>query len=34
MRNLRLIRETREPRQDVVAWAKEVEETLARQIKR
>jgi tetratricopeptide (TPR) repeat protein len=34
VRNLRLIRETREQRQDVVAWAQEVEETLARQIKR
>ena len=34
VRNLRLIRETREQRQDVVAWAKEVEKTLTRQIKR
>jgi tetratricopeptide (TPR) repeat protein len=34
VRNLRLIRETREQRQDVVAWTKGVEETLARQIKR
>jgi hypothetical protein len=34
VRNLRLIRETREQRQDVVAWAKEVEQTLTRQIKR
>jgi tetratricopeptide (TPR) repeat protein len=34
VRNLRLIRETRAQRQDVVAWAKEVEEILARQIKR
>ena len=34
VRNLRLIRETREQRQDVVAWAQEVEEELKRRIKR
>jgi hypothetical protein len=34
VRTLRLIRETREARQDVVAWAQEVEDGLKRQIKR
>jgi hypothetical protein len=34
VRTLRLIRETREARQDVVAWAQEVEDGLERQIKR